>query len=179
MILKPDGKSGLEIYVDADFVGNWDPVDTESRDSARSRHGYVVKYNNCSILWKSQMATEIAMSSTESEYTGASYALRDAIPVMNLLKEIKEKGVPIPSYEAKVHCKLYEDNSGALEILRKAKYRPRTKHLLVKLHHFRDYVNSGEISIHSIGTAEQQADYLTKPVNETILVKLRRLVQGW
>ena len=38
MILKPDGESGLEVYVDADFAGNWDPADTESRDSARSRH---------------------------------------------------------------------------------------------------------------------------------------------
>jgi hypothetical protein len=179
LILKPDGKSGLEIYVDADFAGNWDPADTQSRDSARSRHGYIVKYNNCPILWKSQMATEIAMSSTESEYTGASYALREAIPVMNLMKEMQQQGITIPSTTAKVHCRLYEDNSGALEILKKTKYRPRTKHLLVKLHHFRDYVTSGEISIHPIGTLDQQADYLTKPVNETTMTKLRRLVQGW
>jgi hypothetical protein len=177
--LRPDGASGLEVYVDADFVGNWDPADTQSRDSARSRHGYVVKYNNCPILWKSQMATEIAMSSTESEYTGASYALRDTIPVMNLLKELKVQNVPIPSSKATVHCRLYEDNSGALEILKTEKYRPRTKHLLVKLHHFRDYVTRGEITIHQVGTADQQADYLTKPVNEPTLQKLRSLVQGW
>ena len=148
----------MEVYVDADFVGNWDPVDTQSRDSARSRHGYIIKYNGCPILWKSQMATEIAMSSTESEYTGASYALRETIPIMNLLKELQLHGIPITSHKAKVHCKLYEDNSGALEILKKAKYRPRTKHLLVKLHHFRDYVNRGEISVRPIRTQDQQAD---------------------
>jgi hypothetical protein len=179
LILHPDGVSGLEVYVDADFVGNWDPADTQSRDSARSRHGYIIKYNNCPILWKSQMATDIAMSSTESEYTGASCALRDAIPIMELLKEMQQMKMPIPSCKAKIHCKLYEDNSGALEILRKTKYRPRTKHLMVKLHHFRDYVTRGEISIHPIRTHDQQADYLTKPVNETTLTKLRGLVQGW
>jgi Reverse transcriptase (RNA-dependent DNA polymerase) len=179
LILTPDGQSGLEVYVDADFVGNWDPADTQNRDSARSRHGYIIKYNNCPILWKSQMATEIAMSSTESEYTGASYALREAIPIMNLLKEMQSMKVLIPSWKAKVHCRLHEDNSGAMEILKKAKYRPRTKHLLVKLHHFRDYVTKGDISIHSIRTHDQQADYLTKPVNEEILTKLRQLVQGW
>jgi Reverse transcriptase (RNA-dependent DNA polymerase) len=179
LILKPDGKSGLEVYVDADFVGNWDPDDTESRDSARSRHGYIIKFNGCPIVWKSQMATEIAMSSTESEYTGASYALREAIPIMDLLKEIKSHGTKIPSCVAKVHCRLYEDNSGALEILKKAKYRPRTRHLLVKLHHFRDYVTRGEISIHAIRTHDQEADYLTKPVGEEILKKLRKRVQGW
>jgi hypothetical protein len=79
----------------------------------------------------------------------------------------------------RVHCKLYEDNSGALEILRKAKYRPRTRHLLVKLHHFRDYVDQGKITIHAIGTADQEADYLTKPVNKEILERLRQRVQGW
>jgi hypothetical protein len=75
------------------------------------------------------MATEVAMSST-----GASYALSEAIPVMDLLEEMKAKEVPIGLSHAKVHCRLYEDNSGALEILKKAKYRPRTRHLLVKLH---------------------------------------------
>jgi hypothetical protein len=111
--IKPNGKSRLEVYVDADFVGNWDPLDTENRDSARLQHGYIIKYNDCPIIWKSQMATEIAMSSTESEYTGASHALREAIPIMDMLKEMKEYGVPITSSHAKVHCRLYEDNSGA------------------------------------------------------------------
>jgi hypothetical protein len=46
LILKPDGISGLEVSVDADFIGNWDPHDTQSRDSARSRYGYIVKYSN-------------------------------------------------------------------------------------------------------------------------------------
>jgi hypothetical protein len=179
LILTPDGHSGLEVYVDADFVGNWDPADTQNRDGARSRHGYIIKYNNCPILWKSQMATEIAMSSMESEYTGASYALREAILIMNLMKEMQAREVLIPSWRATVHCRLHEDNSGAMEILKKAKYRPRTKHLLVKLHHFRDYVTKGDISIHPIRTHDQQADYLTKPVNEEILTKLRQLVQGW
>jgi hypothetical protein len=178
LILHPDGRSGLKVYVDADFVGNWDAQDTD-HDSARSRHGYIIKYNGCPITWKSQMATEIALSSTESEYTGASYALREAIPIMNILKEMKEHGVPIGLSHAKVHCKLFEDNSGALEMLQKEKYRPRTRHLLVKLHHFRDYVDRKEISIHAIGSENQQADYLTKLVGAEILVKLRRLVQGW
>jgi hypothetical protein len=89
LILKPDGVSGLEVYVNANLVGNWDPQDTLSQDSPRSRHRYKVKFNNCPILWKLQMATEIALSSTESEYTGASATLCEAIPVMELLKEMK------------------------------------------------------------------------------------------
>jgi hypothetical protein len=77
--------------VDADFVGNWDTDNMQSWDSARSRHGYFIKYNNCLILWKSQMAMEITMSSTESKYIGASCALRDVFPIMELLKEMQGK----------------------------------------------------------------------------------------
>ena len=69
-----------------------------------------------------------------------SYAMRDVIPVMNLLQEMKGKGFPIVTTKTGVTCKIYEDNSGALEMARTEKYRPRTKHLNIKLHHFRQHV---------------------------------------
>lgn len=53
------------------------------------------------------------------------------------------------------------------------------KHLNVKLHHFRSYVELGAITIHPISTDKQLAQYLTKPVNESILMKLRLQVMGW
>jgi hypothetical protein len=37
--------------------------------------------------WKSQLQTEIVLSSTESEYAGMSYALRETISSMEILKE--------------------------------------------------------------------------------------------
>jgi hypothetical protein len=100
--------------------------------------------------------------------------------MMELLKEMKQLGFPICSTTPQVHCKVFEDNSGALEIAQMKKYRPRTKHLNVRLHHFRDYVDRKEISIHPIvGTANQLADYLTKPVNLPIMSRLRRVVMWW
>ena len=119
------------------------------------------------------------MSSTESEYTGLSYALRDAIPIMELLKELKRLGYPIRTAKTQVHCRVFEDNSGALEMAKIHKYRPRTKHLNVRLHHFRDYVEGGEISIHDINTNDQPADFLTKALNEDTLLRHRMTVLGW
>jgi hypothetical protein len=137
--MQPMTNKDLEVFVDASFCGDWDPKEAASdRDTARSRHGYIIKYANCPLLWKSQLQTEVALSSTESEYTGLSYALRDAIPIMELLKEMKTRGYPISTTQARVHCRVFEDNSGALEMARVHKYRPRTKHLNVKLHHSRD-----------------------------------------
>ena len=164
----------------ADFAGNWDPDEHEDRDTARSRHGYVIMFGGAPILWKSSIQNEIALSSTESEITGLSYGLRDAIPIMRLLKEMKEQGMPIASSHAKVHCKVFEDNSGALEIARIPKFRPRTKHMNNRIHHFRSYVDqTKEISIHKIGTEAQPADFLTKSLNEVLLQRHRKFVLGW
>jgi len=177
-ILRPDKTKGLEVYVDADFAGNWDPSEFEDPDTARSRHGYFITFAGCPIVWKSQLQTEIALSSTESEYTGLSYALREAIPIMRLFQEMIDNGIPIESSEAKVHCKVFEDNTGALEIAKVHKFRPRTKHLNNRLHHFRSYVDNG-ITIHKIDTKEQPADMLTKPLNEELLYKFRKMMMGW
>jgi hypothetical protein len=178
-ILRPNGNKDMEVFVDADFSGNWDAKESQHSDTARSRHGYIIMYAGCPVSWKSQLQTEIALSSTESEYTGLSYALRDAIQTMELLKEMKKLKFPIQSVTPRIHCKVFEDNSGALEIATVHKYRPRTKHLNVKLHHFRDYIDRKEITIHHIHTSMQLADYLTKPVNQLIMEKLRLIVMGW
>jgi hypothetical protein len=39
------------------------------------------------IVWKSQLQQEIALSSTEAEITSLSNALREAILIIELLKE--------------------------------------------------------------------------------------------
>jgi hypothetical protein len=98
---------------------------------------------------------------------------------MELLKEMKQLKFPIKQTKPQIHCKVFEDNSGALEMAKTHKYRPRTKHLNVKLHHFCDYITRGEISVHKIDTKEQLADFLTKPVNLDILEYLRPNVMGW
>ena len=179
LIMKPDASQGLNVFVDADFSGNWEQGDSTNRDTARSRHGYIICFMGCPVIWKSQLQTEIALSSTESEYIGLSYALREVIPIMELLKEMKKFGFPIRSQTPNMKCRVFEDNSGALEMANTHKYRPRTKHINVKFHHFRDYVTRGEITVHKIDTKDQCADYLTKPLNKETLIPLRRKVMGW
>jgi len=179
LIMTPDLSKSFEVYVDADFCGNWNANFSDDPDTSRSRHGYIITYAGCPITWKSQLQTEITLSTTESEYTGLSYALREAIPIMNLLKEMKDQGFDVLDHRPKVHCEVFEDNSGALEMARVHKFRPRTKHISTKLHHFRSYVDNKEISIHKIDTSDQLADILTKPLNLETFVKLRKRFLGW
>ena len=168
------------MYVDADFAGNWDKdIAHTDRDTARSRHGYLVMYVSCPLIWKSQLQGEIALSSTESKYTGLSCALREVIPIMQILEYMHEKGYAIHGSKPEIKCKVFEANSGAVKMANNPKFGPRTKHINVKLHHFRDYVEQKKITIHEIRSEDQLADYLTKPVSIQILIKLRKIVMGW
>jgi len=127
---------------------------------------------------KSQLQQEIVLSSTEAEYTGLSYALREAIPIMNLLKEMKKNKFEVNDGVARIHCKVFDDNSGAIQMAKENKYRPRTKQLNCRLHHFRTYVDNVEISIHKIDNYFQPADILTKPLYEEDFTRHRMKMMG-
>ena len=178
MILQPDLSRGLEMYVDADFAGNWDPNETHDVDTSRSRHGYAIKFANCLIQWKSQLQREIALWTTEAEYTGLSYAIREIIPIVNLLREIQCYH-NLPNITPRLYLKVYEDNAGAIEMANNHKYRPRTKHLNIRLHHFRKHIESGLFVIEKIPTDKQQADIFTKPLPILQFQNLRKLLLGW
>ena len=177
-ILTPNPLKGLEVYVDVDFAGNWDPTEPENdADTARSRHGYIIKFKGCTVVCKSQLQTEITLSSTEAEYTGLSYALREAIPLIDLINEINSFS-DLGETSSTVKCNVFEDNSGALETTTIHKYRPRTKHINCRLHHFRTYVNDGTISIKKISTHNQIVDILTKPLPNPQFKLLRKEIIG-
>ena len=183
IIYTPDNDQSFELYVDASFSGNWDPKDAEwDPDTARSRAGYFVMYAGCPVIWASKLLTEIAMSTTESEYLAISTATREVLPIMELIQEMSEHGYGLINHVPKVHCRVFEDNSGAVELassVKNPKMRPRTKHINTKYHHFRTKVMDGTLSIHPISTDDMLADILTKNCNEEILTRLRARVIGW
>ena len=98
---------------------------------------------------------------------------------MQLLKDLKRSGFTIESATTKVTCRVFEYNSGSLEMAKFHKHRARTKHLNMKLHHFRDYVTRGEVAILPITTLDQVSDYLTIVVNNSTLGWHRLNVQSW
>ena len=87
------------------------------------------------MLWVSRLQSEIALSTCESEYVTLSTALRDVMPLMGLLEEISEV-FHLNTNKPIMHCKLFEDNNGVLELAKAPKIRPRTKHTSIKHHHF-------------------------------------------
>ncbi len=127
--MKPD-RSGMECWVDAAHTSEWSNK-TASNDpsTARSRMGYIIEYAGCPMHWASKMQTEIALSSTEVEYIALCQSMREVIPIMWLLEEAYQHGVPVLTKPPKIYCKVFEDNEGAIEIAKIPKMRPRTTNI--------------------------------------------------
>jgi hypothetical protein len=150
---KPDPKKGFECYFDANFSGNWNKAFTAVDPStAKSQSGWIIFYARCPISWASKLQSQVALSTTEAKYIAMSQSLHDVIPVMNLLQEMREQDFQVICTEPHVYCKVFEDNSGALELARLPRLRPRTKHINVCYHHFRKHVRKGLIKIFPINT---------------------------
>ena len=175
---KPDSTRGLECYVDADFAGGWSSGEYTNPECVLSRTGFVIMYAGCPITWCSKLQTEIALSTTESEYIALSQAMRETIPFMNLMVEVGSI-FPLHNPTPKFHCKVFEDNRSCIKVAESPRHTPRTKHIAIKYHHFRSYVADGTIKIYPIDTKDQLADIFTKPLDRVVFVKLRQLLMGW
>ena len=178
LVFKPDSTKGIECFVDADFAGGWSKADASNPENVMSRTGYVIFYAGCPVLWASKLQTEIALSTAEAEYIALSSAMRDVIPLMQLLTEISVI-LPIYNPDPKVKCKVFEDNESCIAMAKAQKFTPRTKHISIKYHHFRSYVDRGAVSIEHISTTEQIADIFTKPLTEQPFTYLRKKLCGW
>jgi len=168
----------LDCYVDADFAGLYTQEFSNDPTLCRSRTGFILLYANCPVLWSSKLQTEIALSTVEAEYIALSQSLRELIPMRELLIEIAPI-LNLPSSEIITHCTVFEDNKGAEELARTAKYRPQTKHIAIKYHHFRDHVRNNLIKIARVDTLNQIGDIFTKPVPGKQFKTLRHKIQGW
>jgi len=179
IILNPKDHS-FDCWVDADFVGNWDRVNADVDPStAKSRTGYVITYAGCPLTWASKLQTEVALSTTEAEYNALSASLREVIHLMQLIEEARDLGWDTFMGKPTVHCTVFEDNSGCLEMARLPKMRARTKHLNVRLHHFREHVRKGLISILHVASEFQLGDMLTKRQPEVLFVVQRESIMQW
>ena len=112
--------------------------------------------------------TEIALSTAEADYIALSTALWGVIPFMHLLQELSEVfklHLPTP----KMKCKIFEDNDSCTAVATSNRFLSHTKHIALKYHHFRRYVEQKIIAIEHVRTNEQTADILTKLIDDPTL----------
>lgn len=160
LILTPS--HNFRLYVDADFAGLWHRDYAELRDCALSRTGFIITYCGCPIHWASKLRNEIALSTTESEYIALSMATRELLPLRRLVQELHQYSFmaqPLPdtfSHTKTNHLQtsqIFEDNASCIILAYSDGTKPRTRHLSLKWHHFKDHIRNGNISISKVASS--------------------------
>ena len=180
LIIHPKSPWHFDCWVDADYAGDWHHSDAHIDPmTSKSRSDWVVHFAGAPITWASEMQTITALSTMEAEYIALSTSLREVIPLMGILKEACENGLQDQDLPPKVHCTVFEDNSGTPELARLPKMRLRTKHINQSFHHFREHFECQEVIVKATPTDKQMADILAKPLPEAAFVQHRRAIMGW
>ncbi|KAK1651931.1 hypothetical protein QYE76_069736 [Lolium multiflorum] len=134
-------------YTDASW--NTDP------DDSKSQSGYVFILNGAAVSWASSKQCTVAKSSTESEYIAAS----EASEAVWMKRFIVELGVVPSALDPFV---IYCDNMGAIANAQEPRSHKRLKHIKLRYHSIREYIEDGEVKICKVHTDLNVADPLTK-----------------
>jgi hypothetical protein len=135
-------------YNDSDVGG-----DLVGRRSTRGMSFYV---NDSLVTWNSHKENTVALSSCEAEFMVATTAAKQALWLRNLLSELT--GTQPKAVTLRV------DNNSAITLMKNLVFHGRSKHIDIKYHFIRECVEHGQIVVKRVGTWEQKADALTKPL---------------
>ena len=179
MIIRPSKNLNIEAFVDADFAGLYGQEPDHVPEAAKSRTGYVITLAGCPVIWKSQLQGEIALSTTHAEYVALSQCMRIVLPFRAMIKEALEIIKVKSDISTTFKTTVFEDNMGAFYLATNQRLTSRSKHFLIKYHHFWESVRKGDVLVKKIETHLQNADYLTKGLPHEVFHQNRRRVQGW
>ncbi|XP_075106784.1 secreted RxLR effector protein 161-like [Nicotiana tabacum] len=80
LIFEQEDSQYLVGYCDSDYAGDL--------DKRRSTTGYVLTFANAPVSWKSTLQSTVALSTTEAEYMAITEAVKEAIWLQELLREL-------------------------------------------------------------------------------------------
>ena len=130
------------------------------KDNRISVYGYVLYFCGAPIAWKSKAGKSVTLSSTEAEYVASSEIAKEAIFVKNLLDSI--------GIEIELPIKIRVDNVGAIYLANNYSTSQRTKHIDIRAHFLREYIENGILKVEFIRSEDNDADILTKNTSEEL-----------
>ena len=152
-------------YSDSDLAS-----DTKTRNSVS---GVTVIFGGAAIVYKTILQRTIALSSTEAEFYALTEAGKLILYVRHVLKDL--------DFEQTDPSTIYEDNRGCLQMTKALKPTRRTRHVDSRFFAILDWVQTDQLHIKKVHTADNASDVLTKPTgriifyrhNDTLLGKRR------
>jgi hypothetical protein len=143
--VRGDGVS-LVGYTDSDWAG--------CAADRKSTSGCCFSLGSGLVSWFSRKQKSVALSSAEAEYMAASQASCEAIWLRKMLVGLFGQEMA-PTV---IHC----DNQSCIKLSENPVFHDRSKHIEIRYHFIRDWVQRGAVQLQYISTDDQVADILTK-----------------
>ncbi|XP_062100092.1 protein FAR1-RELATED SEQUENCE 11-like [Humulus lupulus] len=144
-----------ELQIDGNEEVNVEMEEHEESENMRKFNLWGIQ-GGC-VSWKANLQKVVALSSTEAEYMAAIEAIKEAIWLKGLTKELG-----FNSQNITVHC----DNQSALHLMKNPMFHERSKHIDIKLHFIREVLANREVQVKKINTTNNLADMFTKGVTQ-------------
>ena len=147
----------LTLYVDSGY--GMDP------DKRRSRYGYVVFLNGNPVSFGTGLAQRTATSTPEAEYVAMAHGLKELLWTYQTLLTIGVN-IALPMH-------IMEDNQACIMIADNPVSQRKTRHMDIRFHFIRDYINDGTVTVKYCPTREMLADIMTKIMHKPTFERLR------
>jgi hypothetical protein len=165
------GTSDLKlVYLGALGNGLFGYSDSSWGDDPDDRHstaGYVYLLADAAISWTSRKQKTADQSTPEAEYMALADAGNQAAWYRMFLEEL--------GYDVRDPIPLHEDNKGAVDLALNPVTGRKSKHIPIKYHAIRGYVEHEQVVLIRTPTIDMLANGLTKPFAQT---KLSHFVPG-
>eukprot|EP00253_Pinus_taeda_P034142 PITA_34142 len=155
-----EGKYAREILEKFNMHG-YKPVDTPlpgdlagSPTDRKSTSGGVFSIGSTAVSWYSRKQRYVALSSAEAEYMAASLAACEAIWMRKILVGLFDSHLD-PNV-------IYCDNQSCIKLSANPIFHDRSKHIDIRYHHIRDFVQRRIMLLSYIPTEDQDANILMK-----------------
>jgi hypothetical protein len=125
-------------------------------DDSKSTSGVIFFLGDGAATWSSQKQRVVALSSCEAEYIAGTATACQVVWLARLLEEMMGTRADTP--------RIMMNNMSAIALSKNPVLHGRSKHIKTKYHFIRECVDNGEVVLESVGTADQLADILTKPL---------------
>jgi hypothetical protein len=155
----PTSTSTLQAFSDA----NW----AEDKIDRKSNTGLICFVFGGAVAWSSRKQDVVSISTTEAEFYALAETAKEVQWIIQLLKDFN-----IEQLEPVV---IESDNQSCIKFVENEKFSNRTKHIDVRYHFVKDFINMKSIELQYCPTEHNVADMLTKPLNGPKLKYLREL----
>ena len=127
-------------------------------NTRRSVTGYIVKFGDSLVSWKSKKQQTVSRSSAEAEYRSMASAVAEVTWLIGLFNEL--------NVSIQMPIKVWSDSKSAIQLAANPVFHERTKHIEINCHFIRDKVKTGLIQTEYVHTHQQVADLLTKGLSQ-------------